>query len=97
MSLIENKRAGSFCIRILLLLDYLYIGSFPGMHRALVTENHLDPGACHPSCVKIPDAMRQFIKFNSVWCLLVMIGVTRDNDRKIMIVFDIDMLRLQKI
>ena len=55
---IENKRVDSFSVRILLLLDYLYIGSFPGMHRALVTGNHLDTGVCHPSCVtKIPDAM----------------------------------------
>ena len=97
MSLIENKRVDSFSVRILLLLDYLYIGSFPGTHRALVTGNHLDSGVCHPSCVtRSQMRCRQFISPNSVWCLRVMSVVTRDNDRKIMIVFDIDMMRLQK-
>ena len=94
---IENKRVDSFSVRILLLLDYLYIGSFPGTHRALVTGNHLDSGVCHPSCVtRSQMRCRQFISPNSVWWLRVMSVVTRDNDRKIMIVFDIDMMRLQK-
>ena len=44
MSLIENKRAGGqvLSILVLLLLDYLYIGSFPGLHR--VTCHRKPPG-----------------------------------------------------
>ena len=49
LSLIVNKGAGSKYM-VVLLLDYLYIGSFPGMPRLLVTENHLDPGLAPVMC-----------------------------------------------